>query len=42
MLITLKGLCNRYGVHSVPKPFNILIYLADKINQFSVFNKITL
>ena len=31
-----------YGPHSVPKPFNKLIHLAYKINQFSVFNKITL
>ena len=42
MLITLKSLSNRYGAHSVPKPFNKLIYLANKINQLSVFNKITL
>ena len=31
-----------YGAHSVPKPFNKLNHLANKINQFSVFNKITL
>ena len=31
-----------YGTHSVPKPFNKLIDLANKINQFSVINKITL
>ena len=31
-----------YGVHSVPKPFNKLIHLANKINQFSLFNKIAL
>ena len=31
-----------YGAHSVQKPFNKLIHLANKINQFSVFNKITL
>ena len=30
-----------YGAQSVPKPFDKLIYLANKINQFSVFNKIT-
>ena len=28
-----------YGAHSVPKPFNKLIYLANKINQFSVLIK---
>ena len=32
-----------YGAHSVPKPFfNKLIHLANKINQFFVFNKITM
>ena len=31
-----------YGTHSVPKTFNKLNYLTNKINQFSVFNKITL
>ena len=31
-----------YGAHSVPKPFNKLNHLAIKINQFSIFNKITL
>ena len=31
-----------YGAHSVPKPFNKLNHLANKINQFSVFNEITL
>ena len=30
------------GAHSVPKPFNKLIHVANKINQFSVFNKINL
>ena len=31
-----------YGVCSVPKTFNKLIYLANKINQFPVFNKTSL
>ena len=31
-----------YGAHSMPKLFNKLIHLANKINQFSDFNKITL
>ena len=31
----------KYGAHSVPKTFNKLIHLANKINQFSIFTKIT-
>ena len=31
---------DNYGAHSIPKPFNKLIHLLNKINQFSVFNKI--
>ena len=31
-----------YGAHSVSKPLNKLIHVANKINQFSVFNNITL
>ena len=27
-----------YGAHSVSKPLNKLIHVANKINQFSVFN----
>ena len=34
----LKKIADMYGEHSVPKP---LIHLANKINQFSVFNKRT-
>ena len=36
--IHIKG----YGAHSVPKPFNKLTHLANEINQFSVFLKMTL
>ena len=32
----------KYGAHSVPEPLNKLIHIADKTNQCSVFNKITL
>ena len=28
-----------YGAHPAPKPFNKLIYLANKISQFSVLIK---
>ena len=31
-----------YAAHSVPKPCNKLIHLANKINKFPVFNKVTL
>ena len=42
LLIYLIGSSILYGAHSVPKPFNRLIHLANKIKHFSVFNKITL
>ena len=31
-----------YGTCSVPKPFNKLIYLANKINPFPGFSKTSL
>ena len=32
----------QYGAHSVLKPFNKLIHLANNINQYPFFNKINL